>query len=96
MKTICVLLITSVIGLGLLATTSRTLPDGKPRKALTKPAPGLKRYLYVVTPGVRNYLGYGGHGIHVFDIDNALCTLAQLGGSDLHLMVTYPDRFPAS
>ena len=32
--------------------------------------PGLKRYLYVVTPGVRNYLGYGGHGIHVFDIDN--------------------------
>ena len=27
-------------------------------------------YLYVATPGIRNYLGYGGHGIVVFDIDN--------------------------
>lgn len=36
----------------------------------TKPAPKVQRYLYVVTPGVRNYLGYGGHGIQVFDIDN--------------------------
>lgn len=29
-----------------------------------------KRYLYVAVPGIRNYLGYGGHGILVFDIDN--------------------------
>ena len=29
-----------------------------------------KRYLYVATPGIRNYLGYGGHGILVFDMDN--------------------------
>lgn len=29
-----------------------------------------KRYLYVATPGIRDYLGYGGHGILVFDIDN--------------------------
>lgn len=29
-----------------------------------------KRYLYIATPGIRNYLGYGGHGILVFDIDN--------------------------
>ncbi|ADB41083.1 hypothetical protein [Spirosoma linguale] len=36
----------------------------------TTPAPKVQRYLYVVTPGVRNYLGYGGHGIQVFDIDN--------------------------
>ncbi len=27
-------------------------------------------YLYVATPGIRNYLGYGGHGLLVFDIDN--------------------------
>ena len=27
------------------------------------------RYLYVVTPGIRDYLGYGGHGILVFDMD---------------------------
>ncbi|MBD0289174.1 MAG: YncE family protein [Flavisolibacter sp.] len=29
-----------------------------------------KRYLYVATPGIRDYLGYGGHGILVFDIGN--------------------------
>ena len=28
-----------------------------------------KRYLYVAVPGIRDYLGYGGHGILVFDID---------------------------
>jgi len=31
---------------------------------------GAKRYLYVAVPGIRDYLGYGGHGILVFDIDN--------------------------
>lgn len=30
----------------------------------------VKRYLYVAVPGIRDYLGYGGHGILVFDIDN--------------------------
>jgi hypothetical protein len=30
----------------------------------------LHHYLYVATPGVRNYLEYGGHGLLVFDIDN--------------------------
>jgi DNA-binding beta-propeller fold protein YncE len=29
-----------------------------------------QRYLYVATPGVRDYLGYGGHGVLVFDISN--------------------------
>ncbi len=29
-----------------------------------------QRRLYVATPGVRNYLEYGGHGIIVFDIDH--------------------------
>ncbi len=29
-----------------------------------------RRLLYVATPGVRNYLEYGGHGLIVFDIDN--------------------------
>ncbi len=29
-----------------------------------------RRFLYVATPGIRNYLEYGGHGLIVFDIDN--------------------------
>lgn len=28
------------------------------------------RFLYVATPGIRNYLEYGGHGVLVFDIDH--------------------------
>jgi hypothetical protein len=31
---------------------------------------GGHRYLYVASPGVRNYLEYGGHGLLVFDIDD--------------------------
>lgn len=38
--------------------------------AAIKNASGNKRYLYVATPGIRDYLGYGGHGILVFDINN--------------------------
>ncbi|MEX2591797.1 MAG: hypothetical protein WD426_03415 [Anditalea sp.] len=33
-------------------------------------APPSGRYLYVAVPGIRNYLGYGGHGLLVFDMDN--------------------------
>lgn len=29
----------------------------------------VKRYLYVATPGIRDYLEYGGHGLLVFDVD---------------------------
>ncbi|SEL83043.1 YncE family protein [Parapedobacter koreensis] len=32
--------------------------------------PAAGRYLYVAVPGIRNYLGYGGHGILVFDMDD--------------------------
>ncbi len=29
-----------------------------------------KKFLYVATPGIRNYEEYGGVGIIVFDVDN--------------------------
>lgn len=29
-----------------------------------------RRLLYVATPGIRNYLEFGGHGLLVFDMDN--------------------------
>ena len=29
-----------------------------------------KRLLYVATPGIRNYLEYGGHGVLVYDMDD--------------------------
>jgi DNA-binding beta-propeller fold protein YncE len=33
--------------------------------------PAERRLLYVATPGIRNYLEYGGHGLLVFDIDDS-------------------------
>jgi len=38
--------------------------------ALASAAPPDGRYLYVVCPGIRNYLEFGGAGILVFDIDH--------------------------
>lgn len=40
----------------------------EPRSGDTQ-APSEGRFLYVATPGIRNYLEYGGHGLVVFDID---------------------------
>src|SRR4051794_14903259 len=33
-------------------------------------SPASHRLLYVATPGIRNYLEYGGHGLVVFDMDD--------------------------
>src|SRR5688572_17371871 len=38
-------------------------------RAATAEDPPVRRYLYVVCPGIRNYLEFGGAGILVFDID---------------------------
>src|SRR4051812_50189489 len=37
-------------------------------RAAASPQEG--RFLYVATPGIRDYLEYGGHGILVYDIDH--------------------------
>ena len=53
----------------LTVPTSWTSPITDENTAeVNAPAPG--RYLYVAVPGIRSYLGYGGHGILVFDMDN--------------------------
>lgn len=41
-----------------------------PRPFSEVKAPVTGRYLYVAVPGIRDYLGYGRHGILVFDINN--------------------------
>jgi DNA-binding beta-propeller fold protein YncE len=62
------ILLTPLIALLVLITLSaRPLKEGDGLKD-TKKKTG--RYLYVAVPGIRDYLGYGGHGILVFDIDN--------------------------
>ena len=54
------------------------------------PAPTLaqqslnKRYLYVATPGICDYVGYGGHGILVFDINNNHRFVKRIPTKGLH------------
>ncbi len=48
--------------------TAMTVPDKSPVKRRNEPA--LRHYLYVAVPGIRDYMGYGGHGLLVFDMDH--------------------------
>jgi DNA-binding beta-propeller fold protein YncE len=50
-----------------------------------------KRYLYVAVPGIRDYLGYGGHGILVFDIDNDHHFVKRIATKGFH-----PDGSPSN
>jgi len=57
---------------------SAAKPPAPPEKA------GEKHYLYVATPGIRDYLGYGGHGILVFDMDNQHRFVKRISTQGLH------------
>src|SRR5688500_19614292 len=56
-----------------------------------KNPPGTKRYLYVATPGIRDYLGYGGHGLLVFDMDNNHQFVKRIATKGFH-----PDNTPSN
>jgi DNA-binding beta-propeller fold protein YncE len=51
----------------------------------------IRRYLYVAVPGIRDYLGYGGHGLLVFDIDNNHRFVKRIPTRGLH-----PDNTPSN
>ncbi len=42
-----------------------------------------KKYLYVIEPGIRNYVEYGGHGILVYDIDRHYALIKRIPTSSL-------------
>ena len=62
-----------------------------PVKKIPGNAP-LKRYLYVATPGIRDYLGYGGHGILVFDMDNNHRFVKRIKTQGLHTKNNTPSN----
>jgi len=65
-----------------------------PRTRLSPTAicPGvIKHYLYVAAPGIRDYLGYGGHGILVFDMDNGHRFVKRIATKGFH-----PDNTPSN
>jgi DNA-binding beta-propeller fold protein YncE len=51
----------------------------------------VKHYLYVAVPGIRDYLGYGGHGILVFDMDNGHRFVKRIHTKGFH-----PDGTPSN
>src|SRR6186713_109527 len=61
------------------------------KPAATDDAGAVKRYLYVAVPGIRDYLGYGGHGILVFDINNNHKFVKRIATKGFH-----PDNTPSN
>ncbi len=59
--------------------------------AKPQPTSGTRRYLYVAVPGIRDYLGYGGHGLLVFDISNGHRFVKRIPLQGLH-----PDGSPSN
>ena len=59
--------------------TATTIKHRKPGKEACE-----NRYLYVATPGIRDYLGYGGHGILVFDMNNNHRFVKRIATQGLH------------
>ncbi len=57
----------SLLALALIVTP---LNSAEARQDETEETGSIRRLLYVASPGIRNYLEYGGHGLLVFDIDN--------------------------
>ncbi|MEJ0103978.1 MAG: hypothetical protein WDO19_16065 [Bacteroidota bacterium] len=56
-----------------------------------KTATATHHYLYVATPGIRDYLGYGGHGILVFDMDKGHKFVKRIKTQGYH-----PDKTPSN
>ena len=55
--------------LHLAAIGSSPAAEGLAEDVSTRAGTPTRRLLYVATPGIRDYLEYGGHGVLVFDID---------------------------
>ncbi len=79
---VCSLLIILSSGVSAQAPPANT---NNPNKAAGK------RYLYVATPGIRDYLGFGGHGILVFDMDNNHRFVKRISTQGFH-----PDGKPSN
>lgn len=60
----------AVLASGALAASTASMTPSSPPIDEPVPTGGTGRYLYVATPGIIDYLGYGGHGLLVFDIDD--------------------------
>lgn len=51
----------------------------------------INKFMYVATPGIRDYLGYGGHGLLVFDMEHDHSFVKRIPTGGLH-----PDGTPSN
>ena len=87
-KTIFLISLLQASMLILLPAWKRSIP--KSSSTIISSA-AVKHYLYVAVPGIRDYLGYGGHGILVFDMDNNHRFVKRISTKGLH-----PDNTPSN
>jgi YVTN family beta-propeller protein len=90
MKTKAPVLVSLFVASILIFTSARVplLPESE--NTFVPPAT-VKHYLYVAVPGIRDYLGYGGHGILVFDMDENHRFVKRIATRGLH-----PDKTPSN
>ena len=80
-----------VLFLGFLLFFSSAEPRLPSSASHSKNLPPERRYLYVAVPGIRDYLGYGGHGLLVFDINNGHRFVKRIATKGFH-----PDGTPSN
>ncbi len=73
-----------IVGFSAVALTVRHPIKGKDRLITG-------HYLYVAVPGIRDYMGYGGHGLLVFDMDHNHRFVKRIETSGYH-----PDKKPSN
>jgi len=73
----------------IILLTAMILPNKKIDS--NKPESLSGHYLYVAVPGIRDYMGYGGHGLLVFDMDHGHKFVKRIETRGLH-----PDKKPSN
>lgn len=77
--------------LSIVAVAWIPVPGQNSASDLSEISQETQRYLYVATPGIRDYLGYGGHGILVFDINDNHKFVKRIKTQGFH-----PDNTPSN
>lgn len=77
--------------LSIVAVAWIPVPGQNSASDLSEISQETQRYLYVATPGIRDYLGYGGHGILVFDINDNHKFVKRIKTQGFH-----PDSTPSN
>jgi hypothetical protein len=78
--------------LGFVLVTALVAVFGGPASSSRADEPALEdgRYLYVASPGIRDYLEYGGHGVLIFKIDDGHRFVRRIGTGGLDPAASTP------